>query len=523
AAMSCDDPRRRPVDEKEKADQAHAQFREQGSDFLGTLKLWHWWDEQSKSLSQSKLRKLAQKTYLSYPKLREWRDLARHLTELSKRLGLDTENDNGGPDALHRSLLAGLLARIGHLDPESHDYRGAHGLRFALHPSSIIAKKRPEWIVAGELVDTSRLFARNAASIDVRWIEPIAADVVKRSYREPEWDAASGFVRAIEQVTLYGLVIIPSRRRDFSRIDPATSRKIFILCGLVRCEFPRPSREVRENASVIGEMRRRAERMRRPELFDEDALVAHFDAAIPPGVVTARDLVHWLHAATDEEKARFRLDRRRWLPKVGVSSAAFPDSLRIGNARLSLSYRHSPDDSSSDGITCTVRKRDAAALALWNADWLVPGALPEKISFLLNSLPSALRRVLSPISDTVTIIAPLLHPDERTLADAVREVLKTHNGIAIPEGTWANIKYPPHLLVRYRVKDEDGNETGEKATKLYMRNAFFFTAAQVEPLKETSGKGRKRPSRRHIGADEYQASVPAVRSDMAYGSWLVNA
>ena len=488
AAMSCDDPRRRPVDEREKADQAHAPFRKPGSDFLGTLALWKWWDEQSKSLSQSQLRKLAKKTYLSYPKMREWRDLVRQLTELSRKLGLDVESDNGGPDSLHRALLTGLLARIGHLDPETHDYRGAHALRFALHPSSVLGMKRswtrdarpetraesqlkhsktqtlkhsPEWIVAGELVDTSRLFARNAASIDVGWIESLAADVVKRSYREPEWDATNGFVRATEQVTLYGLVIVPARRRDFSRIDPATSRRIFILCGLVRCEFPRPPREVRENSALIAEMRRRAERMRRPELFDEDALAAHFDAAIPPDVVSAQGLAKWLYAATDEEKARFRLDKRQWLPKVGVSSAAFPDSLRIGNVRLSLSYRHAPDDPSSDGITCTARKSEAAALAVWNADWLVPGALPEKISFLLNSLPSALRRTVSPISDTVAIIAPLLKPDERPLADAVRDVLKSHNGIIVPASAWANVKYPPHLMVRYRIKDDAGRVVAE--------------------------------------------------------------
>ena len=478
AAMSCDDPRRRPAEEREKAEQAHAQFRRSGSDFLGTLELWKWWDTQSRALSQSQLRKLAKKTYLSYPKMREWRDLARQLSELSRRLGLDVESDNGGPDALHRALAAGLLARIGHLDPETREYRGAHGLRFALHPGSVLAKKRretaggtrghgagrpagAEWIVAGELVDTSRLFARNAAEIDVGWIESLAADIVKRSYREPEWDADSGFVRATEQVTLYGLVIVPARRRDFSRIDPATSRRIFILCGLVRCEFPHPPREVRENSALIGEMRRRAERMRRPELFDEDALAAHFDAAVPAEIVTARDLARWLHSATDAEKARFRLDRRRWMPKVGMPSAAFPDSLRIGGARLSLSYRHAPDDPSSDGITCTVRKSDAAALVLWNADWLVPGALPEKLSFLLNSLPSSLRRVVSPVSDTVAVIAPLLQPGEAKLADAVRDVLRSHNGILIPESAWANVKYPPHLMVRYRVKDDDGRVVAE--------------------------------------------------------------
>lgn len=482
AAMSCDDPRRRPVDEKEKADQAHAQFRVPGSDFLGTLKLWKWWDEKSKELSQTQLRKLAPKTYLSYPKMREWRDLVRQLTDLSKRLGLDIESDNGGPDALHRALLTGLLARIGHLDPETNDYRGAHALRFALHPSSILGKHRapstsgaaakapaaqprkhlsPEWIVAGELVDTSRLFARNAAEIDVRWIEPLAGDIAKHSYRSPEWDAENGFVRATEQVTLYGLVIVPARRRDYSRIDPALSRQMFLLHALAMGEFPHPPPLVRENAALIGEIKKRAERLRRPELFDANALVRHFDEAIPREIVSTRDLAKWLRMATDEEKSRFRLDKRQWLPKVGISSAAFPDSIRIGGVKLALSYRHTPDDPERDGITCTVRKSDAAVLKLWSADWLVPGALPEKLAFLLGVLPSSLRRVVSPISDTVAIIAPLLSPGEKPLVDAVREVLKTHNGIAIPSSTWENVKYPPHLLVRYRIKDEDGKIVAE--------------------------------------------------------------
>ena len=192
--------------------------------------------------------------------------------------------------------------------------------------------------------------------------------------------------------------------------------------------------------------------MRRPELFDANALFRHFDEAIPREIVSTRDLAKWLRVATDEEKSRFRLDKRQWLPKVGISSAAFPDSIRIGGVKLALSYRHTPDDPERDGITCTVRKSDAAVLKLWSADWLVPGALPEKLAFLLGVLPSSLRRVVSPISDTVAIIAPLLSPGEKPLVDAVREVLKVHNGIAIPATAWENVKYPPHLLVRYRIK-----------------------------------------------------------------------
>ena len=461
AAMSCDDPRRRPVDEREKADQAHAKFRVRGSDFLGTLKLWKWWDEESKTLSQSQLRKLAKKSYLSYPKMREWRDVVRQLTDLCRRLKLYFGGD-GSPDSLHRALISGLLARLGHIDPERPEYRGAHGLRFAIHPGSVLAKEKkvhPEWIMAGELVDTSRLFARNAAVVDPSWIESVAGNLVKRSYRDPFWDAEAGFVRATEQVTLYGLVIVPARRRNFSRIDPAKSREIFIRHALVMGEIKGKNRELRENLRLVAELQKLADRLRRPELFDTDRLAAHFDAAIPPDIVSAGDLNKWLYAASQSELSRFRLKRSEWLPSTSPTSDAFPPSIRLANAKISLYYRHAPDDPDTDGITASVRKSDAPALKLWRADWLVPGALPEKVSFLLNSLPSVLRRVLAPISDTVAVILPLLTGRSESLEEAMRLTIEKRFGIHIPVDAFDRIALPPHLRVRFAIRDDEGGRT----------------------------------------------------------------
>ncbi|MGN0854275.1 MAG: ATP-dependent RNA helicase HrpA [Kiritimatiellia bacterium] len=480
AAMSGDDPRRRPIDEKEKADQAHAPFRVPGSDFLGTLKLWRWWEAESATRSHSQLRTLAARTYLSFPKMREWRDLVRQLTDLSRRLGLDIVNDNGGPDALHRALMHGLLSRLGRLDSETLDYRGAHGIRFALHPSSILTKTvnrraahappphrpaatshtrlpvAPEWVMAGELVDTTRLFARTNAVVDPRWIEAIAGPLCRHSYRDPTWDAENGFVRATEQVTLYGLVIVPARRRDYSRIEPVVARRLFLLHGLVLGEFPKPPAPVAENMRILDELQKRAVRNRRPDLFDIDRLTAFFDRAVPPDIVSAGELRKWLHAAAPEERARFRLRREEWLANAGASTAAFPETIRLGNARLALSYRHTPNDPETDGITCTVCKSDANVLRLWRADWLVPGALPEKVNFLLSSLPTALRRVLAPLADTVAILMPLLRPGEETLQDAIRRTLFEHNGIRLPADAWDRLRLPPHLRVRYCIrKDED--------------------------------------------------------------------
>ncbi len=493
AAMACDDPRRRPVDEREKATQAHAPFRVPGSDFLGTLKLWTWWRDTAETLSQSKARALAKKTYLSYPRMREWRDLVRQLTDLCKELHLSLQDTFPqeclvpsaqcqvrrsetahtcipSPHALstqhlahstllHQALLTGLLGCIGRYDAEERQYRGAHGLRFALHPGSVLAKKAkngpPPWIMAGELVDTARLFARCAAEIDPAWIEPAAGPICRHSYHSPEWDAQSGFVRATEQVTLYGLVIVPARRCDFSRINLPFAREVFIRRGLVDGEFPRPPPEVRENTALLDALRRRAEKARRPELFDAERLCAHFAAVLPADVASAPALVKWLRRAGDAARAAFRLRKDDWWPREHVPDADFPDSIRIGGVKMALAYRNAPDDPEEDGITCTVRARDAAALRLWRADWLVPGALPEKLAYVLSTLPSAQRRVLQPLEDTVAGLLAHLKPGAEPLLDAVRRTVYEQWGLRLAPDAWANLRLPPHLRVRFRIRDDE--------------------------------------------------------------------
>ena len=458
AALACEDPRRRPAetDERARAQQAHAKFKHDTSDFLGLLKLWNWWCDETRDLSQAKARKLAQTNYLSFPRLREWRDLVRQLTDLCRELKLDLENDNGGSDALHRALMTGLLGRLGKFDDEARDYRGSHAVRFVIHPSSALSKKPPLWVMAGELVDTSRLFARTVAAIDVSWIERAAGDLVKRSYRTPEWDPVSGFTRVIEQVTLYGLVIVPARRRDLSRLDPKKARELFIRFGLVEGAFPRPPRLVRENTEFIAELARRAEKLRRPELFDAAALEDYFDRVLPREVVSADGLRKYLAAASAPEREAFRLKRDDWFQDVGAEPDDFPDFIRIGKTSLRLTYRHARDDDEEDGITCTVRRKDAAALRLWRADWLVPGALPAKLTWMLSVLPTALRRVLSPIDETVSGLLARLKPGTEPLEGAVRRAVYERWGFRIPEDAWARVKMPLYLQVQFEILSDDG-------------------------------------------------------------------
>lgn len=452
AAMACDDPRRRPIDERDKADAAHAAFRTPASDFASTLLLWRWWQEKSGSMSQSQLRRLCKAQYLSFPKMREWADIVSEITRLSAHLGLDTTRDSGDDEAIHRSLLHGLLGRLGMLDPEKRDYRGARGARFSIFPGSCLFKKHPQWIMAGELVETSRLYARSAAIIDPKWIEPVAGDLCRHSYHSPEWDAENGFVRATEQVTLHGLVIVKARRCDYSRIDPVMARELFIRHALVGCEFPHPPRLIADDIALIKSIRRREEKTRTPGLLDEDGLFAHFDSLVPDGICSCNAFRKWLFAATGTDRDALRLKESDWINGDG-GRAGFPDAITIGKARMRLSYRHAPGEE-DDGITCTCRRSEATSLRLWRSDWLVPGALPEKLMWMLSRLPSQTRRVLSPLQDTTSRLLTYLHPGSAPLVDAFSKAIYDNWGVRFPADALATTPPPPHLLVRFRVVDD---------------------------------------------------------------------
>ena len=506
ASMACDDPRRRPIDEKEKASQAHAKWRVPNSDFLCTRRLWDWWKDETRELSQSKARNLAKANYLAWPKLREWTDLTRQLETLCKRMGLSFAEipvgAAGSPPlqdtyyaAVHMSLLAGLLGRIGHYHAEDREYRGAHAVRFALHPGSTLGKTKdrrrgqkttgqekreagnPDWIVAGELVDTARLFAREAAIIDPDWLEPIARDICKHHVHSPFWDAASGFVRATEQVTLYGLVIVEARRCDYSRFNPEGAREIFLRQGLIGGEFPHPPPVLRETLTFLRALRDRAEKTREAEIFDEMKLLAHFTAAVPAEITNANALRKWLVQASNEELERFRLRRKDWWPDEAASQRDFPDVIVVKDVKLKLSYRNTPDDPDRDGLTCTVRRGDAAALQFWRSDWLVPGLLRKKVSYLLLCLPNSIQRLLRPLDESLTILMDLLRAAASPAATGqfplereIRRCIRDRWGFRIPEDVWSKAKIPVYLQVRFVIRDDkDGRvllDTRDRSTAL---------------------------------------------------------
>lgn len=453
AFLSCEDPRRHSIEDRDRAREAYAKFKAPASDFASILKMWLWWREEAKELSQNKRRKLCKQNYLSYNRMAEWQDVARQLENVARRNGIDTACDKGGDRGFHRALLAGLISRTGKWHEPSRCYRGAGGMAFSVSQASALRKSQPPWIMAAEIVDTRRPLANIAAPVDPEWLEEIGAPLCRHTWRDPWWDAESGFVRAFEDVTLFGMALATGRRCDFSRVDPAMSRDIFIRRGLIDGEIPSPPRVVAANSEVMSKMRSAAGKARRPELFDEDALAAFFDTAMPAGICSARALAKWLFAAKPAEAARFRLNPAQWLPEGDVDDADFPDAVSIDGVRFPLEYRDT-SGAEDDGITCVARKSKAALLRRWRSEWLVPGLLPDKLRWMLSCLPSAQRRALGRTDEVVSWLSSHLKPGELPLAEALSKALSRERGIHVKPDAWDGMQVPACYAVRFAVVDD---------------------------------------------------------------------
>ena len=482
AAMECDDPRRRPIEKQAEADKLHARFLTPLSDFAATLRLWRWYHEQTAGASQSRARRLCKDNFLSYPRMRDWIDLRGQLERLCTELQLDVTSASGGDNGLHRALLTGLLGNLGKRDPEIGDYRGARGIRFSIFPGSGLAKlkeakpalpdrtkpstasRRPnvlsrDWILAGELVETSRLFARTAACIDPSWIEPIAKRFCKSSYHSPSWDERRGFVRVRERVTLFGLVLVEGRTRDYSRIEPAEARAIFIREGLIAGAFPKPVPPfLRDNLARIRTLLDAEEKTRQHgALFDPETAFAFYDTRLPPELCSAADLRRWLREHADAANTLTMTEAD--LPPVRDLSQMYPDAVTLSGNRLALTYRNAPGET-DDGITCTVPAAILPLVAAWRSEWLVPGLLDEKLRWMIHVLPTRYRRLLQPIDETLSMCRSYLQPGQGSLNEAFSDALYTARNIRVPTDYWNEDAIPDHLRMRFVVQDETGRELG---------------------------------------------------------------
>jgi ATP-dependent helicase HrpA len=481
AALSIQDPRERPADNQQAADTAHRRFAQPESDFLTFLALWDYLTDRQRELSGSAFRRMCRAEFLNYLRVREWQDLHAQLQSLSADLGLSTDSSSSERARVHTALLAGLLSHVGMkvvlpvrpgTPPERGrrplpEFLGARGTRFAIFPGSALARRPPDWVVAAELVETSRLWGRIVASIEPEWVEPVAAHLIKRSYSEPRWSKNRGAVIATEKVTLYGIPIVTDRIVNFARIDPATSRELFIRHALVEGDWETRHHFFRDNARLLAEAAELEQRARRRGLVaGEDALFEFYDARVPADVTSARHFDAWWKRQRHQtpDLLTLTLDDLLSAEAAELDSAAYPEvwtsetpgAAPGGQRALSLSYAFEPG-TETDGVTIDIPLSTLNQARQEEFSWQVPGLRHELVTELIRSLPKALRRELVPAPDVARHV--LASIDDATSAGDIRDVLARElyrlRGVRVPPDAFDLEKLPAHLRITFRVTDGD--------------------------------------------------------------------
>ena len=457
SALEIQDPRERPHEKKSTADEAHARFHDDSSDFLSLLKVWDFFHELKESLSRSKLRKACQQNFLSWNRLREWTEIHRQLSRFAADAGLKRHARSDDYAGVHRALLTGLLSGIAYRSGDF-EYTGAGGVKFHLWPGSGLFKKRPKWIVVGEIVETSRRYGRNAARISPDWLEPLAEHLVKRSYSEPHWSRKRSTVMAYEKVNLFGLPIVVRRRVRYVAIDPAKSRELFIRDGLVPQRVNDHLPVLKDHAAVREAVASLAAKTRQARYVVDDYTVLKFyDERIPECVCDVPSLRKWMKENPVQARQHLQMresdlvgDELDSLPRT-----AFPEELKIGEMRLPLTYHFEPG-SEKDGVTLTVPADGVRQVQAGHLGWLVPGLVEEKIVALIRSLPKSIRRNLVPAPDTAREVIEQIDFATGDFLPTVARKLSQIAGESIPVNAFRLDKLPDHLRMNVEVVDHDG-------------------------------------------------------------------
>ena len=471
SALTIQDPRERPAEKQQAADQAHSQFKDEDSDFVSLLNVWQHYEEQRQALSASQLKRYCQKNFLSYMRMREWRDLHRQLHLLTKKLkskasikvSQPVTKETKKPDvqlnyaSLHQAILTGLLGNIGRHE-EKREYIGCRNRRFQIFPGSTVAKKKPKWLLSAELVETQHVYARTNARIDPDWIEPIAGHLIKKSWNEPHWAKKRGQVVAYEKVSLYGLEIVAKRIVNFGVIDAVISREIFIRSALVEGEYAARAEPVKKNQALIDELEQLEDRTRKRDIVvDEDHVFQLYDKVIPASVVSAPSFEKWFKKLSPDEQLRLEFSKadvtRQQAPDYDAS--LFPEKLENNGIQFPLSYHFDPT-SNEDGVTVSVPVQAARQITANRLEKLVPGLLKEKCTQLIRNLPRALRKNFVPVPDVVAAIYPKVEYSEEPLLDALTQALKQRSGVSVPYEAWDLSLLDKHLRFNIEILDDKG-------------------------------------------------------------------
>ncbi|WIG69798.1 ATP-dependent RNA helicase HrpA [Photobacterium damselae] len=463
SALSIQDPRERPMEKQQASDEKHRRFYDKESDFMTFVNLWDYVQEQQKALSGNQFRKQCKKDYLNYLRIREWQDIHFQVRQVVRELELRINDTEAGYDAVHMSLLSGLLSHIGMKDQEKNEYQGARNARFNIFPGSGIFKKQPKWIMVAELVETSRLWGRIAAKIQPEWVEPLAQHLLKRSYSEPHWEKKSAAVHAFEKVTLYGIPVVAKRKVNYGRIDPTLSREIFIRSALVEGDWDTKHKFFQQNRKLLREVEELEHKSRRRDiLIDDEQLFEFYDQRIDLSVVSGRHFDTWWKKASKENPELLNFEREMLFRNDAshVTDLDYPNFWHQGNLKLKLSYQFEPGED-NDGVTVHVPLAILNQVEPDGFDWQIPGLRHELVVALIKSLPKTLRRNFVPAPNYADAFLSRTKVMEAPLLDSMEKELKRITGVTILREDWNLDQIPDHLKITFRAVDHRNRKLRE--------------------------------------------------------------
>ena len=478
AALSIQDPRERPQEHQQAAAEMHRRFvGEDLSDFMAFVRLWDHLKARQQELSGNQFRKLCKSEYLNYLRVREWQDLFSQLRKVSSTLGLRLNHDPAHPDHVHQALLSGLLSHIGSFDSDAREFKGARNSRFIIANGSALAKKPPKWVMAAELVETNRLWARVGARIQPQWIEQLGDHLVKRTYGDPWWDAPRGAVMVLERVLLYGLPIVTGRQVHLSRINPALARELFIRNALVEREWEAKHHFLVENEALVEEIRALESRFRRRDLMVDDELVfAFYDERIGTDVASARHFDQWWKLERPKHPDLLTMTPETLLKlERDLDEDDFPEHWQQGDLRFPVSYQYEPG-SPDDGATVHIPLPILNQVSPDGFEWLVPGLREELVIALIRSLPKPIRKHLVPVTDTAREVIAVMNPSDGKLRDVLAKELTRRSGERVTAATFELDRVPEHLRFTFAIEDHDGGKVAYSKDLAFLQEKLLGRA-----------------------------------------------
>ncbi|WP_225833014.1 ATP-dependent RNA helicase HrpA [Streptomyces sp. NK08204] len=466
AALSIQDPRERPADKQAQADQQHARFKDETSDFLAYLNLWRYLREQQKERGSSSFRRMCKQEYLNFLRIREWQDIYTQLRTVAKQMGMHVNEDDAPADRVHVSLLAGLLSHIRMKDVKDgnkNEYLGARNAKFAIFPGSALFRKQPRFLMSAELVETSRLWARVNAKIEPEWVEPLAGHLLKRTYSEPHWEKDQAAVMAYEKVTLYGVPIIAQRKVNYGRIDPQVSRELFIRNALVEGDWRTHHKFFADNRKLLSEVEELEHRARRRDIVvDDETLFDFYDQRVPEHVVSGAHFDSWWKRKRQEQPDFLDFEREMLIRESAeaVTKADYPDSWRQGQLKFRVTYQFEPG-ADADGVTVHVPLQVLNQVTDEGFDWQIPGLRQELVTELIRSLPKPIRRHYVPAPNYAKAFLEKAVPLQEPLTVTMARELKRMVGVPFEADDFDWAKVPDHLRITFRIVDERRRKLAE--------------------------------------------------------------